>query len=508
MSFISHSFYEKLISKGTKIVTKQLEKPCEIIMGNQGTSFVTQTAILSLKINDGLFCIQALILNMLPFEVVLGMNFLQKYKAIINFDLCKINLIPNENRSNPIDAEKCVETQGLLNHDCELPPGCETIVEIKSTDPNLTTALVQNSLMLSERLMVFVAKGLIQLKGNKSLVIISNLGRKHISLPKETIIGTLTPADTQDFIDCTAQAMPTNYSKYKLFSMTKSKDTKQLPQGLDLNDTNCDENELKQLKQLISKYKDCFSSTPKSPKPAIGITHTIDTGNSKPINSAPYRASPAQRKVIESQIEDMLNNNIIEPSKSPWASLIVLVDKKDGSIRFCVDYRKLNTVTKRDVYPLPRIDDCLNAIGGNKYFSTFDLAAGYWQILMNKEDKEKTAFISHHGLYQFNVMSFGLKNAPATFQRFMDNCFAGLKWRTLLVYLDDIFVFSSNFKQHLKDLEEVFKRVKENCLSFKASICFLCKPELNYLGHVISKEGIQPDPDSLSLWLRHSLGND
>ena len=137
------------------------------------------------------------------------------------------------------------------------------------------------------------------------------------------------------------------------------------------------------------------------------------------------RASPAQRKVIESQIEDMLNNNIIEPSKSPWASPIVLVDKKDGSIRFCVDYRKLNTVTKRDVYPLPRIDDCLNAIGGNKYFSTFDLAAGYWQILMNKEDKEKTAFISHHGLYQFNVMSFGLTNAPATLQRFMDNCFAG-----------------------------------------------------------------------------------
>ena len=149
------------------------------------------------------------------------------------------------------------------------------------------------------------------------------------------------------------------------------------------------------------------------------------------------------------------------------------------------------------MYPLPRIDDCLNALGGCKYFSTFDLAPGYWQIPMNKDDKEKTAFISHYGLYHFNVMSFGLTNAPATFQRFMDRCFSGLKWRSLSVYLDDIIVFSANFENHLKDLEEVFKRIQEHGLTFKASKCFLCKLALNYSGHVISEKGIEPDPKKI-----------
>jgi hypothetical protein len=140
--------------------------------------------------------------------------------------------------------------------------------------------------------------------------------------------------------------------------------------------------------------------------------------------------------------EEMLQNGVIQPSSSPWASPIVLVKKKDGKQQFCSDFRKLNKVTTRDVYPIPRIDDCLTAPGGNQWFSTFDMHAGFWQIEMAAEDKPKTAFIVEGGLYEFNVMPLSLTNATATFQRYMDMVLAARKWTSLLIYLDDVCVFS------------------------------------------------------------------
>jgi hypothetical protein len=180
---------------------------------------------------------------------------------------------------------------------------------------------------------------------------------------------------------------------------------------------------------------------------------------------------------------------------SPWSSRIVLVKKKNGKLRFCVDYRGLNKITKKDVYPLPRIDDSLALLQKGKYFSTLDLFAGYWQIPLEEMSKEKTAFSTDSGLYEFNVMPFGLCNAPATFQRFMDATMAGLKWKTLLVYMDDIIVFSSTFAEHLVDLEGVFLRLQEANLTLNLDKCSFFKQKIKYWGHSISTEGIQPCQD-------------
>ena len=193
----------------------------------------------------------------------------------------------------------------------------------------------------------------------------------------------------------------------------------------------------------------------------------------------------------------MMEDDIISESRSPWASPVVLVRKKDGSTRFCVDYRKLNQITIRDSYPLPRIDDCLNALGGNLYFSTLDLMSGYWQIRMAPEDINKTAFIINDGLYEFNVMPFGLSNAPATFQRYMDMVLAGLKWQCLLVYLDDICIFSKSFEEHIENLTSTFNRLQNYNLKLKPSKCFLFQQEFKYLGHIVSKDGIRTDPDKI-----------
>ena len=164
------------------------------------------------------------------------------------------------------------------------------------------------------------------------------------------------------------------------------------------------------------------------------------------------------RGKVSQLVQEMLEQGIVKHSSSPWASPVVLVAKKDGSTRFCVDYRKLNAVTKLDVHPLPRIDDSLDLLAETKYFSTLDLASGYWQVGMDPDSQEKTAFATDVGLYEFTVMPFGLCNAPATFQRLMECVLAGLSREKCLVYLDDILVMGATFDEHLANLQAVFEQ--------------------------------------------------
>ena len=194
----------------------------------------------------------------------------------------------------------------------------------------------------------------------------------------------------------------------------------------------------------------------------------------------------------------MLNDGVCVPSASPWSSPVTLKKKKDGSIRFCIDYRALNALTRRDAYPLPRIDDSLAALGGKTFFSVLDLVSGYWQIPVAERDRSKTAFITADGLFEFKVMPFGLTNAPATFQRFMDRVLGGLKWQHLLVYMDDICVFGRDFGSHLQSLRLTFARLSEYNLKLKPSKCRLLQREFIYLGHVVSGDGVRVDKSKIA----------
>ncbi|CAF4396540.1 unnamed protein product [Rotaria sp. Silwood2] len=264
--------------------------------------------------------------------------------------------------------------------------------------------------------------------------------------------------------------------------------------NLNLSDTDLTIHQIEQLKSLPLKYYKCFEDT-------LGRTslvqHHIDTGNAKPIKLRPYRVSPYRKEIISNEITKMLNAGIIEPCASPYAAPITLQPKKDGSLRFCIDYRELNSITVRDVYPIPRIDDTLDQLQNAKYFSSMDLRSGFWQIELDPVSRDKTAFISHAGFFRFRVMPFGLTNAPATFQRLMDLVLGGLKWSCALVYLDDIIVYSSSFTDHLNHLELVLQQIQQSGLTLKINKCHFCKTHLKYLGHIVSKEGIRPDPDKL-----------
>ncbi|MCP4243484.1 MAG: DDE-type integrase/transposase/recombinase, partial [bacterium] len=224
------------------------------------------------------------------------------------------------------------------------------------------------------------------------------------------------------------------------------------------------------------------------------VEHHIPTDGHRPIYQRGHRLSPADRKVIKEEVARMLANGAIKKSESPWASRVVIVAKKDGTRRFCVDYRRLNDATKKDRYPLPRIDDTLAALGHSCFYTTLDLASGYWQIRVAAADTPKTAFITEDGLYEWNVMPFGLCNAPATFQRLMNVVMSGIKGHYVLVYLDDVIIFSKTWDDHLSHLKEVLARLDRYHLKLKLKKCRFGATRVPYLGHIVDQHGVAVDP--------------
>ena len=255
--------------------------------------------------------------------------------------------------------------------------------------------------------------------------------------------------------------------------------------------------EQQQLRQLIGSYSDVFALNPGELGTTGVVSHTIDTGDHPPIRQ-PLRRTPfALRAKVEEMVREMLDQQVIIPSKSPWASPVVLVRKKDGALRFCVDYRKLNQVTKRDEFPLPRIDDTLELLSGAKHFTTLDLSSGFWQVEMDQSSQEKTAFATFSGLYEFRKMPFGLANSPATFQRLMEIVLAGVARDACFVYIDDIVVFGKTLQDHNDNLVKVLDRLREAGLSLKPKKCRFARQEIEFLGHVVSAKGIATDPRKL-----------
>jgi predicted aspartyl protease len=256
--------------------------------------------------------------------------------------------------------------------------------------------------------------------------------------------------------------------------------------------------ERQELRDLLYEYKDIFSTSEFDLGKTDIVKHQIDTGDSRPIKQALRRHPISQLPAIDEHVELMLQQGVIEPSTSPWVCNVVIVTKRDGAIRFCLDYRQLNAITRKDSYPLPRIEACLDALGGANYFSAFDLRSGYHQVEMDEPDKDKTSFVTRQGTFRFRVMPFGLCNAPGTFQRIMDIVMAGLNFQVLLVYLDDIILFSRTTAEHLERLRLLFGKLREANLKLKPSKCKLIKTEVEFLGHVVSGKGIATDPSKIS----------
>ena len=262
--------------------------------------------------------------------------------------------------------------------------------------------------------------------------------------------------------------------------------------------TELSEQQKQELQHILADYDDVFNSTPGRTQ----LTdHRINVGTANPVRQKPYRLPHAYRDVVKKELLEMERNGIIEPSTSEWASPIVLVPKKDGSLRLCVDYRRLNSVSETDAYPMPRIDDMIDRLGGARYLSTLDLSRGYWQVPVEQNSRSLTAFTTPFGLYQFAVMPFGLQGAPATFQRMMDSLLKGVR-DYAEAYLDDLVIFSNTWEEHCKHLRTILQRLRSAGLTAKPSKCQLGMRQCVYLGHQVGNGIIRPEKEKLEAVLQ------
>jgi len=258
----------------------------------------------------------------------------------------------------------------------------------------------------------------------------------------------------------------------------------------------CSQAEREGLREVLLDFVDTLQIDDLDVGYATKLKHQIPD-NDVPVTSPYRRIPPSQLEEVRKHLQELQDKDIIQPSTSPYSSPIVLVRKKTGDLRMCVDYRKLNANTRKDAYPLPRVEESLDALADSKWYTSLDLAAGYHQVAMDERDQYKTAFTTPFGLYEFKKMPFGLCTAPATFQRLMQSGMNDLMFQVLLVYLDDILVFSRTFSEHLDRLRLVLGRLRDMGLKLNIKKCNFCQKSVKYLGHTVSQAGIATDEDKI-----------
>jgi hypothetical protein len=250
---------------------------------------------------------------------------------------------------------------------------------------------------------------------------------------------------------------------------------------------------------VICEYPDVFPEELPGMPPDRDIEFIIELiPGTAPIAQRPYRMNPQELEELKKQLADMLSKGLIRPSASPWGSPVLFVDKRDGTIRLCVDYRKLNEVTIKNKYPLPKIEDLFDQLNGAKVFSKIDLCTGYHQLKVRESDIPKTAFTTCYGLFEYTVMSFGLTNAPAYFMNLMNKVFMNFLDKFVVVFIDDILVYSRTEEEHAEHLRLVLGTLREHQLYAKFSKCEFWLKEVGFLGHVISAGGVSVDPSKIT----------
>jgi len=333
---------------------------------------------------------------------------------------------------------------------------------------------------------LLVARGVVDTKEQVHLMM-CNVGDRDTTLKEGTVVATIHPLDESEIVDTECEQTVDNEDDVP----------EHVRDLLSRSQMEVPESERDLVRSVITKFAHVFSTGEGDIGRTGLVKHSINTGDQRPIRQRPRRAPRQQQEEIDRQVQMLLEKKLIEPTQSPWSTPVVLVAKKDSGWRLCCDYRRLNEATIKDAFPLPRIDETLDHLSGAQYFCTLDLASGYWQVELDDEAKQKSAFVVQSGLYSWNVMPFGLTNAPATFERLMERVLAGLHWQTLLVYLDDIIIYGRDIPETAARLGEVFQRLQSAGLKLKPSKCDLFKTSVNYLGHIVSAAGVSTDPKKI-----------
>ena len=424
-------------------------------------------------------------------DIIIGAPWLRENRCNIAFGTGSMRIGRQTVRLVSRTGQNCCR-RVVVSNDIVVPARHEASIPAKIVYKNLKSSLydawatetgtVQNG--------VRVARTLLTDNNPNASVRVVNTNANEVTLRKNQFISEMSPVVEIEVAT----------SSNSMSSGTLHESVEKLIQDIDVQVT---EAERRGLRKLLCEYRDVFSASDLDLGTAAVVQHRIDTGSNKPVRQPLRRQPLSYIDVIDSHTQALLDAQVIEPAASEWSSNVVLVKKKDGSMRFCVDYRHLNERTIKDSYALPRIDECLDTLKEATWFTTLDLRSGYHQVAMDPKDADKTAFVTRRGMYKFKKMPFGLCNAGATFQRLMDVTLSGLRYESCLVYLDDILGFASSVEHHLRRLQEVFERLRSVNLKLKPSKYILLRRRVEFLSYVISSNGLSADEskvDTVKTW--------
>lgn len=461
---------------------------------------------IQIKINNYSYLVHAYIIKGLSCKILLGNDFNITNKIVINFQEKQIILTENDNIINMdeiwyeynkigisssvkniaslefnMGEKKCVVDKKII-----AAPSLHIDLEINERGKtHLTGSIKKEKKESTEPIDIHNFNGL-------AIDVFSN---KHCNMPSQLI-------STELFIKDAGTVETTTKDNTVDILLTNTKKPDDIYFNDEIRDAqntiikisnDLDYTQRKKAKQLINSYKHLFTSNPLD----IGCANIepceIKLKSDKPIFQAPYRVSPTQREKLKGIINQMIESDIVEPSRSNYAAPVFLIPKKQkGEYRFLVDYRKLNDETVSDKHPIPRADDLFRALEGARFFSSMDMAQGYFQLPVRQQDREKTAFITDFGLFQFKKLMQGWKNSAPIFQRTINNIFSDYMYRTMIAYLDDICCFGKNFEESYDRLEQIFERLEEAGLKLRTDKCFFFNSQIDLLGQKVSKDGLMP----------------
>ena len=442
-------------------------------------------------------------------DFILGLDFMLQHKAVVDLEKNTFTVnhqsIPAKLKRNQ-DGENFQVSRVFLTKKTVVPPNSVVIANTKFdhalTKPYILEPKEKHGILIPQ---------IIGKEGSGGVICLLNDTDNFVTIQNDNPIGI---AEEMDFVvqeDDDSENDDDDTSTLHLRNITVNEQPVQeameriketVPEHLqDMFIRSCGNITFRQalvLADVLVEFGDVFAKSDLDLGCFDAIKHTIDTGDARPIKQRMRRTPLGFEKEEEKHLNAMLAAGVVQPSVSEWSSPPVLVRKKDGGVRWCIDYRSLNNVTRKDVFPLPLIEECIDTLSGTNYFSTLDMASGYWQVELAEEDRHKTAFITKYGLFEHTRMGFGLCNAPATFQRVVQLVLRGLTWKDVLAYLDDIIVVGANFEHHMHNLKEVFRRFRKHNLKLKPKKTILFQNQVKFLGKIVSGDGISINPDNIS----------
>ena len=408
----------------------------------------------------------------LPYDGIIGTDLFIAYNCKLNYNTNSLEI-------------KNYKTKLLFNEPSYIiKPRSETVIECTVENPEIKEGMILDKQVAEN---VFISNCLVKVKPNKRINI--------------TVLNTTEkPININSNLNIKLNEIPSHNIKLINNCNNVTERTEHVLNSLRTSHLNYEEN--KELLNLCSQYSDIFHLPDDKLSCTNALNHQIKTNSNIPINTKSYRFPQCHKEEVNKQINKMLDQDIIQHSISPWSSPIWVVPKKldasgEKKWRVVIDYRKLNDITIGESYPIPQISEILDQLGNSKYFSTLDLASGFHQIPIASEDADKTAFSIPEGHFQFKRMPFGLKNAPATFQKLMNTVLSGLQGIHCYVYLDDIVIYSFDLNTHIEKLQKVFDRLRYFNLKLQPDKCEFLRREVNYLGHIITDEGVKPNPEKV-----------